>query len=147
MKKSPFRHAKVRTRRGDARVIARWPAVWWLLGLMCVATLAPGISRAVAHGRPLHERGWVQVCSAAHGALWVQAVPTAGDAAPADGLLHLLDACGHCVLASDRSAPPPVVSGWAPLGPLPEACPAGPTVHWAYGQARVRCARGPPVST
>lgn len=122
--------------------------VWALVALMLVATLAPAISRTLDHGKPLHERGWVEVCSA-QGMGWVQnglGNPSAG-AAPVEGLLTHLDACGHCVLATDRGTPPPSFDGWGLTPSTPPLCPVWAGHTLLTSTARQPLARGPPAST
>jgi len=79
----------------------RWWARW-LLALMLLATLAPTVSRALAASHD--QAGWMELCTSS-GTRWVQ-VSEGSDSsrAPAPGA-QLLDACGYCVLASERFAP------------------------------------------
>ena len=121
--------------------------VWALVALFLLATLAPAISRTLDHGKPLAERGWVEVCSA-RGMAWVQADGAGqpdGSAPPSD-LLHHMDSCSYCVLASDRGTPPPSFDGLglAAMAPLPVPLWAGHPLNPA--PTRVPQARGPPES-
>lgn len=94
----------------------------WLLALMLLATLAPTVSRAMAVERG--ASGWVELCTST-GTRWVQmdndAAPTNGASTQGDS--HVLDACGYCVLASERFAPLlpslPAVLAHAPTWAVP----------------------------
>jgi len=135
------RHGPVSGLRARARA---WVGV--LLALFLLSCLAPSISRTLDHGKPLAERGWVEVCST-HGLSWVRADQGPGDRpAAADALQHL-DSCAYCALATDRGTPPLSFEGWGLIPSAPPPCPA-----WA-GQALPTVsvhnplARGPPVSS
>ncbi len=121
--------------------------VWTLAALFLWATLAPAISRTLDHGTPLAQRGWVQVCSA-RGMSWVPAAQGQGDGgmAPAS-LLHHLDACSLCVLATDRGTPPPSFEGWGLWAFAHPPCPVWGGQALPAAPACAPCARGPPVST
>lgn len=126
--------------------------VWMLFSLMCLATLAPTLSRTLDHGKPMAERGWLEVCIA-HGTAWVpaeteadavQPEPRTQSAAADADLLLQGDACALCRLGIDRSTLPPDFAGWGLSLPLPTALPTlagvGPGSH-----ARLTAwARGPP---
>jgi hypothetical protein len=137
------RHTPRHTASGLCVRARAW--VGLLLALLLLSTLAPVISRTRDHGKPLAERGWVEVCSA-HGLSWVRADDGSG-AEPASGdLLKHLDSCGYCALATDRGTPPPSFDGW---GLAPSALPPCPT--WAghtfpTAPTHTPQARGPPVS-
>jgi Protein of unknown function (DUF2946) len=126
-------------------VVRAW--VWALLALILLASLAPAISRTLDHGKPLHQRGWLEVCSA-RGQVWVQ-TGVAGDLqAPLDqGLTQHLDACAYCVLGTDRGTPPPNFDGWGRSPSVAPPCPAwaGHRTHTAH--VHLPLARGPPTST
>lgn len=126
-------------------VSTRW--MRWVLLLMCAATLAPGVSRWLAHGA-----GWqmVEVCSGT-GARWVlheggpgERAANARQAGP-EQLSHLLDACGLCLLAAERFAPLACRwhFDWAPV-PHP-AQPAHKGVPFAALAVAKASARGPPL--
>lgn len=97
----------------------RWWARW-LLALMLLATLAPTVSRALAASHD--PAGWMELCTST-GTRWVQVGEDKGhDQAPAPGG-QVLDACGYCVLASERFAPMlpdlPAVLAHAPVWVAP----------------------------
>ncbi len=119
----------------------------WLLVVLLLATLAPGISRALSvstGGSPDARLGlhWVELCTS-QGTAWVQIDP--GDHLAEGAEPDALDLCGHCTLASER---------FAPLAPVLRVCPAlaDPSVRpsiksWASALAPL-CgaqARGPPL--
>ncbi|MBA4261102.1 MAG: hypothetical protein C0443_03520 [Comamonadaceae bacterium] len=82
------------------RVLARG-----LLAAMLLAVLAPAVSRALASTRGAGD--WVELCTP-QGMRWVQWTAEGAETEPvgaADDLLHALDHCGHCALASERFAP------------------------------------------
>lgn len=102
---------------------------WWarcLLVLMLLVALAPTVSRAMAAQQG--AAGWVELCTSA-GTRWVQvnddtgAADAATDTAGAHDAHHALDACGYCVLASERFAPMlptlPAVLAHAPAWVVP----------------------------
>ncbi len=127
-----------------ARRLARW-----LLVALLLATLAPGISRAlsVAAGAPSDARPgehWVELCTS-EGMQWVPvdlSAPRAGSDVPDP---ESLDRCGHCTLAAERFAPLipdlpvlPVLAGvWAV--PVFAATPG------VDAPLRAALARGPPL--
>lgn len=116
-----------------------------LLALLVLSTLAPAISRTLDHGKPLAERGWVEVCSA-HGLSWVRADDGSG-AEPASGdVLKHLDSCGYCTLAADRGTPPPSFDGWGLAPSAPPPCPAWAGHSFPNAPTHTPLARGPPVS-
>lgn len=131
------------------RVLRRGVRVWvWAwVALFLLATLASAISRTLDHGKPLHQRGWLQVCSTV-GPVWVPA-GAAGDleTSPDKSLLAHLDACAYCVLATDRGVPPIDFDGWArpPWVALP--CPVWAAPAARSVSAHLFLARGPPAST
>ncbi len=124
-----------------ARRLARW-----LLLALLLATLAPGISRALAAGGPPDARPgetWVELCTGA-GVQWVRLdLHSPADDAPPDP--ESLDRCGHCTLAVERFAPlspslpvlPPVLG--EPVVPPPLV------VLFNVFSAPVPGARGPPL--
>ena len=123
-----------------------WVWVWGLLLLL--STLAPGVSRMLAAvAEPASGQGWVEVCTA-QGMQWAHLEPEpgsgAGDSVLAD-LLHRLDACGHCALATDRGTPPPDFSGWGLSQPVPHALPALTGQGVPATPVRSPGARGPPM--
>jgi hypothetical protein len=133
--------------RHTARRLCARARAWagLLLALLLLSTLAPAISRVLDHGKPLAERGWVEVCSA-HGLSWVRADDGSG-AEPASGdVLKHLDSCAYCALATDRGTPPPSFDGWG-LGPsAPPPCPAWGGHTFPPALPDTHQARGPPVS-
>ena len=139
------RHRHLPRRTAHGRGVRAW--VWLLAALFLLATLAPAISRTLDHGRPVAERGWVEVCSA-RGMAWVptNAASNNGDAPLQSSLLHHLDSCGYCVLATDRGTPPPSFDGLGltTFAPPPVPLWAGYSLNPA--PARTPQARGPPVS-
>ncbi len=123
--------------------LLRWLARW-LLGAMLLATLAPAVSRTLAGSRQAGD--WVEVCTT-QGMRWVQVgVDEEASATSLDeGLLHAMDRCGHCTLASDRFAPllpaVPTVAGDA--GPLPLPGHVRRAIRATH--ALSPSARGPPL--
>jgi hypothetical protein len=124
-----------------ARRLARW-----LLLALLLATLAPGISRALpVEGPPDASPGehWVELCTSV-GMQWVRVdlENPVGPDAPDPGSL---DRCGHCTLAAERFAPlspslpvlPPALG--EPVAPPPLA------VLFTVFSAPVPGARGPPL--
>ena len=125
-------------------VVRAW--VWALLALFLLASLAPAISRTLDHGKPLHQRGWLEVCSV-RGQVWVQTGVAGDRQTPTDkGLTQHLDACAYCVLGTDRGTPPPHFDGWGRFPCLALPCPvrAGYAAHTA--PVHLFLARGPPAS-
>ena len=132
-----WRNWQLLARRGSA----------WLLAALLLATLAPGLSRALSTskvGSPDAPAGlhWVELCTS-QGTAWVQIDPGGRSAEGAEP--DALDLCGHCTLATER---------FAPLIPVLLACPAvaDPSVQpfaepWASAPAPPRSAqaRGPPL--
>lgn len=124
----------------------RWAG--WLLVALLLATLAPGISRALGAfaGSPgdLRSGGhWVELCSS-EGTQWVRV-----DMGPADGGAatpdpEALDRCGHCTLAAERFAP--LLPALPALSVAPGVWPLPTFQAWAGADAPVRAARarGPP---
>ena len=128
--------------------LARQVWVWGLMLTMLLSTLAPGVSRMLAAvAEPASGQGWVEVCTA-QGMQWAHLEPEpgsgAGDSVLAD-LLHRLDACGHCALATDRGTPPPDFSGWGLSQPVPHALPALTGQGVPATPVRSPGARGPPM--
>lgn len=119
----------------------------WLLVALLLATLAPGMSRALsAAARPDARAGehWVVLCTS-EGMQWVAVdltVPRDGSGVPDP---EALDRCGHCTLAAERFAPliphlpvVPVLAGqWAV--PVLAATPC------VEASLRAALARGPPL--
>lgn len=133
---------------GRARV---W--VWMLFSLMCLATLAPAMSRTLDHGKPMAERGWLEVCIA-HGTAWVpaeteadavQPEPRTQSAAADADLLLQGDACALCRLGIDRSTLPPDFAGWGLSQALPHARPAWADKGQSSPASLNMWARGPPA--
>ena len=77
---------------------------WWLLAVLVLGMLAPGISAALAHARGDFS-AWQDVCRAP------TASPTGQKAEPIEAALDLL-AKGHCpachIGGADGAGPPPV---------------------------------------
>lgn len=127
-----------------ARRLARW-----LLVALLLATLAPGISRALSAAAPESPGArpgahWVELCTS-EGMRWVPVdltAPRAGSDAPDP---ESLDRCGHCTLAAERFAPLipdlPVVPVLAGVWAVPVFA-ATPCVEAAL---RAALARGPPL--
>jgi hypothetical protein len=115
-------------------------ATWVTLLTLVLATLAPGIARAlsVAQGE---LAPWSQICSTSN----PQGGPTGQ--APAESAAHLLDHCPFCSLHSDSLDLPPAGAPLAAEPQLGHALPrlhlqAPPTLHaWASAQPRA-----PPLS-
>jgi hypothetical protein len=110
-------------------------AAWVALVALVLATLAPGISRAMAYSS---GDAWAlgQVCSA-------NAEPRdAGTGAPSREAAHLLEHCPFCALHSDAIAPPPAPASGIDAPLLAHALPAlflhapRPLHAWAAVQAR-----------
>ncbi len=129
----------------------RWSG--WLLAALLLATLAPGISRALSSGMAGHAEAqpgqhWVELCTS-QGMQWVAMgleARTAADAPDPDAPdSTALDRCGHCTLAAERFAPlipglpvVPVLAGrWAV--PVLAATPC------VEASLRAALARGPPL--
>ena len=93
-----------------------------MLGVLLLAVLAPTVSRAMAAQH--HSSGWVELCTST-GTRWVQVADdvTPAEQGTASGDNHPLDACGYCLLASERFAPLlpslPAVLAHAPAGAQP----------------------------
>lgn len=121
--------------------------VWTMLAFLLLATLAPAISRTMDHGKPLQQRGWLEVCSA-QGQAWVQ-TGVAGDVqTPADPrLAHHLDACAYCVLGTDRGTPPPNFDGWGRTPQFAPPCPVWAGHPPCTAAVHTAQARGPPALT
>ncbi len=119
----------------------------WLLGALLLATLAPGMSRALsAAARPDARAGehWVELCTS-EGMQWVAVdltVPRDGSGVPDP---EALDLCGHCTLAAERFAPlipelpvVPVLAGH-------RAVPAFAATPGVAAPLHAALARGPPL--
>jgi len=111
-------------------------ATWLALLLLVLATLAPTVSRAMAHVQGA-VAPWAQVCSTQP----ATGMPEGGDLAQ-----HLMDHCPMCALqAGHAMAPPPVASAVLPMLALSQAMPPlwlhapRPLFAWASAQPR-----GPP---
>jgi hypothetical protein len=110
-------------------------ATWVTLLALVLATLAPGMARALAVAQG-DLAPWGQVCSA-NGNSSSQPAQT-----PADTVAHLLDHCPFCSLHSDTLDLPPSPLTVAEAQPLGHALPwlflqAPRTLHvWASAQAR-----------
>ena len=124
----------------------RWAG--WLLVALLLATLAPGISRALgafAGGAPDAQGGghWVELCSS-EGTQWVRVNMGPVDAGAATPDPEALNRCGHCTLAAERFAP--LLLALPALSPAPGMWPLPTFPAWAGADAPVRAARarGPP---
>lgn len=123
-----------------------------LLGLMCLATLAPAISRTLDHGKSMAERGWVEVCHA-KGLAWVKVdgpdqPRLTGPGVPSPlqvNLAQQLDACGFCTVGIDRGTPPPDFSHLGLSQPLPSAQPVADVGLLIDRSDWATWARGPPL--
>jgi len=111
----------------------RRAATWLALLLWVLATLAPTVSRAMAHVQG-EVAPWAQVCST-----------TPANTTPEGGALaqHLMDHCPMCALqAGHAMAPPPVASAALPTLALSQAMPPlwlhapSPLFAWASAQPR-----------
>lgn len=115
---------------------------------MLLATLAPGISRALA----VWVRGplaggaaqWVAVCTS-QGMQWVRADGQVGASSGDAPAPNALDHCGLCTLAAERFAP--LIAHWPLWQGIRGAQPAPLFAVWASVQvpARAALARGPPI--
>ncbi|MFM6986745.1 MAG: DUF2946 family protein [Hydrogenophaga sp.] len=129
----------------------RWSG--WLLAALVLATLAPGVSRALSSGMAGHVQAqpgqhWVALCTS-QGMQWVAmdlGARTPADAPDPDAPASTaLDRCGHCTLAAERFAPlipdlpvVPVLAGrW--VVPVLAATPCVDAL------LRAAQARGPPL--
>lgn len=117
----------------------------WLLAALLLATLAPGISRALSAGGPPDARPgqhWLELCTS-QGMQWVL-VDLGGE--PVDGPdPAALDRCGHCTLAGERFAP---LIPDLPVLPVVRARAPAPVLAAQSGvdaPARSAQARGPPL--
>lgn len=120
-----------------------------LLVALLLATLAPGISRALgafAGGAPDAQGGghWVELCSS-EGTQWVRVDMGPVDAGAATPDPEALDRCGHCTLAAERFAP--LLLAPPSLLSAPGAWPLPTFQAWNGADASVRAARarGPPL--
>jgi hypothetical protein len=122
------------------------PLARWLLAALVLATLAPGISRALAGSAPSDGARWVELCTS-QGMQWVQVGEENVDAETApDGERPLaLDLCGHCTLAAERFAP------LLPIWPVPAvvvaswSTPVFSSTDFRSAEAPRAAARGPPL--
>lgn len=112
---------------------------WWLLAVLCLGLLAPGISAALAHARGDFS-AWQDVCRA----------PVAGKAAQPRPIEKALDvlAHGHCAachIGAADFAPPPVTPSLALrmdlVAEAPERFWTAPVTAHAW---RPASARAPP---
>lgn len=107
-----------------------------MLALLLLASLAPGVARALAFSRG-DITPWAAVCSSVQGKVQV-----GNPAGPAGMATHLLEHCPLCALHSDSLAPPPATSAVLPALRLGHAVPqlflqAPHTLPaWAPAQAR-----------
>jgi len=103
--------------------------------LFVLATLAPGVSRAMAHVQG-QVAPWAQICSTSAPA----SAPQGSDLAA-----HMMDHCPLCALQADQPALPTVATPAALAPALRQSVPAlflhapRPLFAWA-----ARLARGPP---
>jgi len=110
-------------------------ATWISLFVLVLASLAPGVSRALAFAK---GDAWAlgQVCSA------TASSRTDGAPAPAGDLMHAFEHCPFCALHSDGLVPPPAVPQGLAAPALSFALPAlflhapRPLFAWAPAQAR-----------
>ena len=109
-----------------------------MLAVLLLASLAPGVARALAFSRG-DITPWAAVCSSAQG----QVQAGMGDTTnPAGMASHLLEHCPMCALHSDSLAPPPATGAVLPALRLGHALPqlflqAAHTLPvWAPAQAR-----------
>ena len=122
-----MRHQPPTTHRRTTALVA--------LLLFVLATLAPGVSRALAH---VHGQvaPWAQICSTAA----PSGSPQGGDLAE-----HMMDHCPLCALQADQPALPTAAATSLLLPAMGHAVPAlflhapRPLFAWA-----ARLARGPP---
>lgn len=109
-------------------------ATWLTLVALVLATLAPGIARALTFAQG-ELAPWGQICT------------TSADGSHGSGLateptLHLLDHCPFCSLHSDDLGLPPAPAASADAPALSHAVPrlfllsARPLFAWAPAQAR-----------
>lgn len=75
----------------------RHHATWLVLVAFVVATLLPGLSRAMSHAQA-QSAPWAVVCTATD----------APSGTPAGDIAHLFDHCPACHLQADGAAAPPV---------------------------------------
>lgn len=119
---------------------------WLLLAALVLATLAPGIARALSLGGA-GAGGWGQVCSV-NGLGRSVALPAADGTAsptplaPADDASHLLSHCPYCSLHADQLGLPPTAAPAVTLPPLRFQQPPlflhapRPQFAWAAAQPR-----------
>ncbi len=106
-----------------------------MLAVLLLASLAPGVARALAFSRG-DITPWAAVCSS------VQGKVQAGQRDPTGMASHLLEHCPLCALHSDGLAPPPATGAVLPALRLGHALPqlflqAPHTLQaWAPAQAR-----------
>ena len=117
----------------------------WLLMAMCLATLAPAVSRVLVSGPPGDGQEWVELCTS-QGMQWVRVAelgPSRSDrSAPADS--GPLDRCGHCTLAAERFAPLLPSIPTLTTSALPWASPHFFGVETLSAELPRAHARGPP---
>ena len=135
------RHTSRHTASGLCVRARAW--VGLLLALLLLSTLAPVISRTLDHGKPLAERGWVEVCSAS-GVLWMRvdggakspAAPTGQPGTMADASAH----CPWCPMQGAAGLPPEsaLATTASVQGPVPTAAftSACPVLLWSKAQSR-----------
>ncbi|HEY0956367.1 MAG TPA: DUF2946 family protein [Roseateles sp.] len=115
---------------------------WWLLAVLCLGLLAPGISAALAHARGDFS-AWQDICRAS------TAASKAAEPRPIETALDLL-AHGHCaachITAADIAPPPsvPTLMLRTELGfEAPERFWTAPVTAHAW---RPASARAPPAA-
>ncbi len=89
--------------------VFRKPRTWtqvWVLCVLVLAMLAPGVSRTLAWAQ---VGSTIEICTADGGARWVvlPSAATQQDEAPSSLPLPSLDHCPFCLQTADRGAAPP----------------------------------------
>lgn len=121
----------------------------WLLAALLLATLAPGISRALSAAAvvPPDARSdghWVALCTS-EGTQWVPLDPAQARTGSGVPDPQALDRCDHCTLVAERFAP---LIPDAPALPVVAGHPPAPGfADWpgVGAPARPAQARGPPL--
>jgi hypothetical protein len=111
----------------------------WVLALLVLATLAPGLSRLHLAARQ-RIAPWAELCASA------SARPVAASArGDGDAAAHLLDVCAACVGAAALAGPPTITASSpadrpAQAAPLPPAGSGMAAASWILAPPR-----GPPA--